>query len=158
MKQELAEIMNNLFNYCEKNIKHLNNDELRSCDDILKTFNSMNYIDTQGIWNNYSTKIEKLFNTERTARGADNYHKTKLSENSIGLYRLKRDMSFHKSSGTVGACKGVMIELSKINEDKYAVRIVRNPYADVPVVEPNIRRTITKKQIGYYCCNPSVSV
>ena len=158
MKQELTEIMNNMLNYVEENIKQLDNDELRSCDDILRTFNSMNYLNTYGMWSSYDTRLNKLFNTERTARGADNYHKVKLSENSIGLYRLKRDMSFHKSSGTVVACKGVMIELAKRNDDKYDVRLVRNPYADVPVVEPLIRSTITKKQIGYYCCNPSVSV
>jgi hypothetical protein len=109
---------------------------------------------------NYNTDVIKEINTSyyrdlflniRKQRGYKNYDKIKLSNNSIGLFRLKRNMSFNKSYGLTGACKDVVIELAKRNEDSYEVRLLNYPYDNIPKINNAVQKIITKKQIEYYC-------
>lgn len=109
---------------------------------------------------NYNIDVTKEINTSyyrdlflniRKQRGYKNYDKIKLSNNSIGLFRLKRNMSFNKSYGLTGACKDVVIELAKRNEDSYEVRLLNYPYDNIPKINNAVQKIITKKQIEYYC-------
>lgn len=155
--QNLNNKVNELIIELTNNLENLDNELLQKTEELVKQLCDYNdismKIDKSSDIKYFYPDYNDLFLNIRKQRGYINYDKIELSENSIGLFKLKRHMSFNKSIGLTGACKDVIIELAKRKENLYEVRLLNYPYADIPTISKCVHRVITEEQIKYFC-NP----
>lgn len=154
--KDLTETINNLIVDLTSNLDALNDITLQKTDELVQSLckynNSYSVNDlNKNAEKYYIPDYYNLFLSERNNRGYKNYDKIKLSENSIGLYRLKRHISFKNSGSLVGADKGVILELVKRRENSYEVHLLNYTYAGIPTIGKYTHKTITEKQINYFC-------
>lgn len=153
----IQEKINDLINDLTSNLEILDNVKLMYTEQLVKElchyYNNiyMQYNSNKFAEKNFISDYYNMFLDVRKQRGYKNYDKIKLSNNSIGLFELKRNMSFGNKTGLVGANKGVIVELAKRRENSFEVRLLNYPYADIPTIRKSICRIINEKQIKYFC-------
>ena len=154
MDSKIQDTYTEFMEYVKKNREGMSEQELMKSDVLLQALVSYLFLipNDYKTWEGEHQLSRDVIDGERRRRGYGNYQKVKLSPESIGIYKLKRPMSFNRTTGTVGLDKGCVVELAKHN-DKYAVRLVNNRYANEPNISPMVQKYITEKQIGYYCIN-----
>jgi hypothetical protein len=154
MDSKIQDTYTEFMEYVKKNREGMSEQELMKSDVLLQALVSYLFLIPNDYknWEGEHQLSRDVIDGERRRRGYGNYHNVELSPDSIGIYKLKRPMSFNRTTGTVGLDKGCVVELAKY-KDKYAVRMVNNRYADKPNINPRVQKYITEKQIGYYCIN-----
>jgi len=149
MYNELDGVLSKVFDFVQSHIKEIEPNKLHMLEHILQELNSVIYDYNDNKWIGNDTIISRIFSAEREVRGEFDYSSVQLSENSLGIYVLKRDISFLRKTGLTGASKGCIVEIIKKGE-KYGVKLVNHPYAKIPTVLPPVQRYITEKQLKYY--------